>query len=156
MNYKSCLDVAIILAIKAGEHLRSDFNRESGLRGHVDHSPVDNEAEAIIRQGLSDAYPDFGQLGEELPELDRPGHDEQQHVWAIDPNDGTRAFLQGWRGSAVSIGLLCRDLPVLGVVYAYAERAGLDDLIAWAEGQPLPYNGSIINPDVRHQLSVPK
>ena len=41
-------------------------------------------------------------------------------VWLVDPNDGTRDYLKGRRGSAVSIALLVRGLPRLGVVYAFA------------------------------------
>src|SRR5262249_5449979 len=59
-----------------------------------------------------------------------------------DPNDGTRAFLKGWRGPAVSIGALRDGVPILGVVYAYAwPDSGAGDLIAWAEGCPLTRNG---------------
>ena len=60
----------------------------------------------------------------------------------VDPNDGTRAYLKGFRGSAVSIGLLCDGVPVLGVVFAYAAPDNRGDLFGWAEGcGPLLRNG---------------
>ncbi|MEQ1528550.1 MAG: inositol monophosphatase family protein [Methylococcales bacterium] len=147
MNYQHCLDVAISAALEAGQLLRNDFNRSGGPSGQDAHSPADNDAEALIRQRLTAAFPDFGQRGEELGDLNKAAQDAQLHIWSIDPNDGTSAFIKGWRGAAVSIGLLRAGLPVLGVVYAYAERSGLGDLIAWAEGQPLTRNGENIAVD---------
>ena len=40
------------------------------------------------------------------------------YCWVVDPHDGTRAFLEGKRGSAVSIALLRHGTPILAVVYA--------------------------------------
>jgi ADP-ribosylglycohydrolase len=60
----------------------------------------------------------------------------------VDPNDGTSAYLKGYRGSAVSIALLRDGMPVLGVVNAYAAPDNDGDLFAWAEGcGPLHRNG---------------
>ncbi len=53
------------------------------------------------------------------------------YCWVVDPHDGTRAFLEGRRGSAVSVGLLLHGIPVLGVVYAPlvpGSRSGPDRL----------------------------
>ena len=49
--------------------------------------------------------------------------------WIVDPNDGTSEFLKGARGPSVSIALVIGDLPVLGVVYAYAAPDDRGDLI---------------------------
>ena len=57
-----------------------------------------------------------------------------QPVWLVDPNDGTRDYLVGRRGSAVSIGLVHEGRPVLGVVFAFAYPDDEGDLFAWAEG----------------------
>lgn len=60
----------------------------------------------------------------------------------MDPNDGTRDYLEGRRGSSVSIGLVAGGLPVLGVVFAFAYPDDDGDLFAWAQGQgPLLRNG---------------
>ena len=62
--------------------------------------------------------------------------------WLVDPNDGTRDYLVGRRGSAVSIGLLVDRRPVLGVVFAFAYPDDDGDFFAWAEGcGPLRRNG---------------
>jgi ADP-ribosylglycohydrolase/fructose-1,6-bisphosphatase/inositol monophosphatase family enzyme len=146
IDYQLQLQAAITAAQAAGDLLRQDFNRPGGPSGQDAHSPSDNEAEAIIRQQLSAAFPDYGQRGEELGYLNKPAQDANQHIWSIDPNDGTSAYIKGWRGAAVSIALLRQGVPVLGVVYAYSELSGFGDLIAWAEGQPLTRNGVVVNP----------
>ena len=65
-----------------------------------------------------------------------------QPIWLVDPNDGTRDYLVGRRGSAVSIGLVRDGRPVLGVVFAFAYPDDAGDLFAWAEGTgPLRRNG---------------
>ncbi|WP_348530034.1 inositol monophosphatase family protein [Pseudomonas sp. BN606] len=53
----------------------------------------------------------------------------------MDPNDGTRDFLQGHLGSAISVGLLRECVPVLGVVFAPLTAHGTD-CMAWAEVAP--------------------
>ncbi|MCY2991196.1 MAG: hypothetical protein NTY19_25460 [Planctomycetota bacterium] len=42
---------------------------------------------------------------------------DTEHIWLVDPNDGTSAYLKGWRGSAVSLALVRQGVLVLGVVY---------------------------------------
>ena len=60
----------------------------------------------------------------------------------MDPNDGTRDYLKGRRGSAVSIGLLLGEVPRVGVVFAFAYPDDEGDLFAWAEGcGPVTRNG---------------
>ena len=118
-----------------------------GPRGAGEHAHADEEAEARIRDRLLTATPDWSYRGEETEwQEGEDGH----HVWLVDPNDGTAAYLKGWRGSAVSIGLLRDGVPVLGVVYAFAAPDNAGDLVAWAEGcGPLRRNG---DPVERGQL----
>jgi ADP-ribosylglycohydrolase len=65
----------------------------------------------------------------------------------VDPNDGTRDYLEGRRGSAISIALLVRGVPRLGVVLAFASPDNAGDLFTWAEGcGPLLRNGRRVEP----------
>ena len=50
----------------------------------------------------------------------QPGRRGRARAGSSIPNDGTRDYLVGRRGSAVSIGLLVEGRPVLGVVFAFA------------------------------------
>ena len=75
-------------------------------------SEVDHAAEEAIIEVLRNAYPDHGFLGEEGGEI--PGTSE--HVWIIDPLDGTTNFLHGIPHFAVSIGLKHRNRLEVGVI----------------------------------------
>ncbi|MBN1673116.1 MAG: ADP-ribosylglycohydrolase family protein [Kiritimatiellae bacterium] len=141
MIYNQHLQLAIETARSAGALLRAEFHRPNGPRGHGEKAPIDAETEECIRNALGSAYPSYGYRGEELGESKRPG-DRGEHLWLVDPNDGTSTFLPGYRGSAVSIALLRAGEPVLGVVYAFAAPDDNGDLLAWAEGcGPLTRNG---------------
>lgn len=139
MELSRALEVALGAAVAAGDLLRADFHRPGGPRGHVDKAEADLEAERLIRGALLQAFPDWGYLGEETgAAAGRPG----APVWLVDPNDGTREYLKGRRGSSVSIGLLVERRPVLGVVFAFGYPDDRGDLFAWAEGcGPLRRNG---------------
>jgi ADP-ribosylglycohydrolase/fructose-1,6-bisphosphatase/inositol monophosphatase family enzyme len=133
------LEVAEAAAREAGDLLRRDFQRPDGPRGAGEKADADTEAEWLIRRRVLDAFPGWGYLGEETGrQAGAPGHP----VWLVDPNDGTRDYLKGWRGSAVSIGVVRDGMPVLGVVFAFGYPDDDGDLFAWAEGcGPLRRNG---------------
>ncbi len=155
MNLEPALAAAIDAAHAAGAMLRADFHRPGGARGHDDKAEADTEAEREIRGRLLKAFPDWGFLGEETG---RVGAAPGQPVWLVDPNDGTRDYLKGRRGSSVSIGLAIGGRPVLGVVYAFAYPDDDGDLFAWAEGcGPVRRNGvpvAVAHPDALDALSI--
>jgi ADP-ribosyl-[dinitrogen reductase] hydrolase len=137
-RYRNALDAAVDAAREAGELLREEFHRAGGPRGSGGHAVIDELAERQIRQRILAAFP-AAYLGEETGSS-RGG--DAGHVWLVDPNDGTSAYLKGWRGSAVSIALLRRGELVLGVVYSPCYPDDQGDLFAWAEGcGPVTRNG---------------
>lgn len=141
-RYQGALDVALRAAREAGALLREEFYRPGGPRGNTDKAPSDREAEALIRNHLFAHSEEYGFRGEEDPTFNRLPKDPERHFWLVDPNDGTAAFYQGYRGAAVSIALIRKDTPVLGVIYAYAEPDDEGDLFFWAEGmESLVRNG---------------
>lgn len=75
---------------------------------------VDVASEKSIAHTLLRAFPDHAMLGEESAGLQgRPGAD---HVWIVDPLDGTTNFIHGYPAYAVSIALAVRGRVELGVV----------------------------------------
>jgi 3'(2'), 5'-bisphosphate nucleotidase len=81
-----------------------------------DHSLVtnaDHEADKIIRQGLSKAFPEHAVLTEESG---MQGSPNAEYVWVVDPVDGTKAYAAGIPGYSVMIGLLKEGKPFAGVV----------------------------------------
>jgi ADP-ribosylglycohydrolase/fructose-1,6-bisphosphatase/inositol monophosphatase family enzyme len=138
------LELAIGAAREAGELLRSDLHRPGGPRGEDDKAEADTEAERVIRERLLAGLPGSGFLGEETGRA--PGL-AGEPIWLVDPNDGTRDYLRGRRGSAVSIALLVDSRPCLGVVFAFSYPDDAGDLFAWAEGcGPVMRNGRPAEP----------
>ncbi len=120
----------IAIVENAGGRLAAEFSRPEGPRGHDDKADIDVELELFLRDALLALCPGRF-VGEECGIIDAP---DAPWCWLVDPQDGTRAFLQGKRGSAVSVALLHNAVPVLGVVYAPDAPDLGPDMIAWAAG----------------------
>jgi fructose-1,6-bisphosphatase/inositol monophosphatase family enzyme len=131
VDLRAALEQATLAARRAGDVLRADFHRAGGARGAGDKADADTEAERLIRGWLLGAFLGWGFLGEETGYAS--GHPGEP-LWLVDPNDGTRDYLKGRRGSAVSIALLVRGVPRLGVVFAFGAPDDAGDLFTWAEG----------------------
>lgn len=69
----------------------------------------------LISKRLRGARPEYGWLSEET--RDNPADRTQDHVWVVDPIDGTKAFVKGDTGFCVAIARIDRGEPVAGVVY---------------------------------------
>jgi myo-inositol-1(or 4)-monophosphatase len=116
------IDTALSIAREAGEVLLERFGRLTGAeverKGPRDLVTVaDRDAEALILRALTEAFPDHGILGEEGA---RREAEPDAPTWIVDPLDGTTNFVHGIPVFAVSLGLVERGRPVLGVVHAPA------------------------------------
>ena len=132
------LPAVIDLVKQAGVWLAAEFSRPDGPRfSNNDTAPIDTEIELFLRDRLTALLP-ARFVGEEEGVL---AAEANGYCWVVDPHDGTRAFLEGRRGSAISVGLLRHGVPVLGVVYAPTSPDRGPDLIAWAEGSDITRNG---------------
>jgi ADP-ribosylglycohydrolase/fructose-1,6-bisphosphatase/inositol monophosphatase family enzyme len=152
MDLSLALRTALIAAREAGAILRADLHNPKGPSGKPpDKADADVAAESSIRARLSAAFPTWSYLGEETGRIDgAPG----APIWLVDPNDGTRDYMRGRRGSAVSIGLLYDSQPVLGVVFAFSYPDDNGDLFAWAEGCGLlRRNGRAVAPTLPTALT---
>ncbi len=153
--YGRQLAAAVSAAIGAGELLLEAFNSLGGAPGGRGKCEADTQAEKLIHGILDTRFPDYGFRGEEIPALNRfsAADPEASLRWLVDPNDGTDAYLSGRRGAAVSIGLVHGDVPVLGVVFAYAARCGRGDIFFWAQGGPLVRGGEDVSNSSRVRVS---
>jgi myo-inositol-1(or 4)-monophosphatase len=79
---------------------------------------VDLEIDLLLRQRLSALLPDAGWLSEET--ADNADRLAQPRLWVVDPIDGTRDYVRGRPGWAVSIALVEHGRPVIGVLDAPA------------------------------------
>ncbi len=113
------VNVMIKAARKAARNLLRDFgeveNLQVSTKGPGDFvSRADTKAEALIREELTEARPNYGWLGEESAEV--KGADPTRR-WIVDPLDGTTNFLHGLPHWAISIALEHKGEPVAGVIY---------------------------------------
>ena len=127
---RAILAQVIAIVQTAGGRLAAEFSLPGGPRGKDDKADIDVELELFLRDALLALCPGRF-VGEECGIIEAPG---ASYCWLVDPQDGTRAFLQGKRGSAVSVALLHNAVPVLGVVYAPDAPDLGPDMIAWATG----------------------
>ena len=77
---------------------------------------IDHAAEAAIIETLKTAYPGHGIRAEESGEQPGKGR-EKDHVWVIDPLDGTTNFIHGFPVYCVSIALMVGNRIEQAVVY---------------------------------------
>jgi myo-inositol-1(or 4)-monophosphatase len=105
------------LADRAGgvilPHFRTGFAVDHKGGGLFDPVTVaDRDAEKVIREGIAEAYPAHGILGEEFGAT----NPDAEYQWIIDPIDGTRSFIIGLPIWGTLIGLTRGGEPVLGLM----------------------------------------
>lgn len=136
------LTIARRAAEDAGRFLQRAFRdlgkiqiHEKGRGDFV--SIADQQAEQIIRTTLAEKYPDHAILGEEYGSM---SEQTSEYQWIIDPLDGTANFIHGLPHFSISIGLLKRGTPEIGLVY----NPITDDLYTAAKGEGAQLNGQKI------------
>ena len=110
-------DVCARVADYALERQAADFRRWHKPGG----SPVcevDLSVNKRLRAALGELDPDAGWLSEESE--DDPARAGRRRAWVLDPIDGTRDYVRGRTGWAVSVALVENGAPVLGVLAAPA------------------------------------
>lgn len=117
-SLESFLDTAIMAAHKGGAILQHFWDKkltisEKGRKGDL-VTEVDKQAEKEILRLITSKFPSHSILAEESGES---GTNENDFLWVIDPLDGTTNYAHGYPQVAVSIGLLIKGIPTVGVVY---------------------------------------
>ncbi|MBA4193213.1 MAG: inositol monophosphatase [Comamonadaceae bacterium] len=120
-NLHPMLNVAIKAARTAGAIINRAALDVESVRVSVKQTndfvtEIDQAAEAAIIETLLTAYPDHGIWAEESGQ--RPGKKGgADHVWIIDPLDGTTNFIHGFPVYCVSIALMVGNRIEQAVVY---------------------------------------
>lgn len=106
---------------QAGETLRRYFNSgDFTLRskGGVDFvTQADEEVDAFLHDNIQKKYPQTTLLTEETAPADYSSLKDVDNLWVIDPLDGTVNFSRRHPNFAISVGLVDKGIPKLGVVY---------------------------------------
>ena len=105
----------------AGSIAREMFGRTTMTR-KADSSPVtdaDHAVQAALLDAIARAYPDDAVIAEEtLAEPRRHAPiDRAERCWIVDPIDGTRNYARCYPSFVVSVALMERGRPVVGLVY---------------------------------------
>lgn len=130
------LAFALDAAWQAGRSTLAHFQTGIQAERKADDSPVtlaDREAEGLLRDLITAAWPGHAIVGEEFGQT--PGSGD--YTWIIDPIDGTKSFVSGVPLYAVLLALVQDREPVLGVMYF----PGLDEMIYASRGDGCYWNG---------------
>jgi histidinol-phosphatase len=141
------LNAALEAAQAASDLIRKAYRGNFEVSYKADASPVtevDVAAERAIKAVLKRHFPGHGFYGEEL------GREtgDAEHLWLIDPIDGTKSFVRGYPLFSVQIALMRRGELVLGVSAAPCWNGGAGETIwaernqgAWLDGRRLAVSG---------------
>jgi myo-inositol-1(or 4)-monophosphatase len=115
------LDAVSAIAAEVGAMAHASWRGDFKYWDKVPGSPVcdiDLAADALLRERLMALDPEAGWLSEET--ADSAERLNCVRVWVVDPIDGTRDYVRGREGWAVSIALVEGGRPVIGVLDAPA------------------------------------
>ncbi|GJL56966.1 MAG: inositol monophosphatase [Nitrospirales bacterium] len=118
---------AVDAAILAGKHLLSKYKRQHlemygtdtlsvsnrGLTKEITSS-LDNEADKIIINLITERHPEHNMLTEETGRIDN----DSPYTWVIDPLDGSSNYANHNPFFCVSVCLAYENIPITGVIFA--------------------------------------
>ena len=115
------LEAVSAVAAEVGAMAHASWRGDFKYWDKVPGSPVcdiDLAADALLRERLMALDPEAGWLSEET--ADSADRLNCVRVWVVDPIDGTRDYVRGREGWAVSIALVEGGRPLIGVLDAPA------------------------------------
>ncbi|NJM15788.1 MAG: inositol monophosphatase [Bacteroidales bacterium] len=132
---------AIKIVEDCGNYIRTEsakFSGESveekGKHNYVTH--VDKASELMLVERLAALIPAAGFIAEEGTSNKK----SDEYNWVIDPLDGTTNFIHGLPPYSISVGLIYKGMPVLGIVHEIFTKEmfyAWEDGGAWLNGQPI-------------------
>lgn len=136
------LDIAIEASQKAGKLILELFSRDIVVTIKSNQSIVteaDLKADSLIKNIIKESFPTHNILSEESGRDDH----SSDYLWVVDPLDGSTNFSVKNPFFAVSIGLLRKSQPLIGVVYSPFQ----DELFTAEIDKGAYLNGQIITVD---------
>ncbi len=122
VDLQHILTRATAWAREAGELARARQGSDFSASTKSDQSlvtEVDIQLQKLIVDHVAHEFPEHGILAEEdaLISSGATGRSSAEYYWVIDPLDGTRNFVHGLPFYCVSIALMERGVPVVGVIH---------------------------------------
>jgi myo-inositol-1(or 4)-monophosphatase len=155
---ESLLDAVSAVATEIGAMAHASWRGDFKYWDKTPGSPVsdiDLAADALLRERLMAIDPEAGWLSEET--ADSAERLNCVRVWVVDPIDGTRDYVRGREGWAVSIALVEGGRPLIGVLDAPARgehwraQAGQG---ATRNGEPIRASNRLLLPGSRVPADV--
>ena len=109
------IDAAKRAGLIAGKHWTRDPQIWDKPGGHGPVTEADLEIDAMLRESLTTARPGYGWLSEETE--DGAERLTRDHVFIVDPIDGTRSFIDGQKNFAHSLAVTHKGQVTAAVVY---------------------------------------
>ena len=139
---KNELKIAKDSAVEAGSIILNYYKADYEIKDKSYHNPVttaDHAADKVLKEILTDSFPDYGWLSEET--IDSKLRLKKEKVWVVDPLDGTKEFIEGVPHFVVSVALVENGIPIIGVLYNPVTK----ELFSAAKGIGAKLNGKVIN-----------
>ncbi len=111
---------------------------------------ADLAVDGFLRRELGALLPTAGWLSEET--ADDPTRLDKDLIWLVDPIDGTRDFLRGRTGWAVSAALISRGRPLVGMLAAPARGQAGGELWVAVAGRGASRQGERLTASARTLL----
>lgn len=108
---------------------------------------ADLAVDAFLKRELKTLLPAAGWLSEET--VDDADRLKRDLIWLVDPIDGTRDFIHGRKGWAVSVALISAGKPLIGMLAAPAQG---EEWLSLA-GQGATRNGEVLKASKRSDFS---
>ncbi|KAJ7897214.1 hypothetical protein B0H14DRAFT_2677365 [Mycena olivaceomarginata] len=103
----------------------------------------DVRVEELVKKEIAQKYPTFKFIGEESYSAGSRPPLTDEPTFCVDPIDGTTNFIHGFPFVCISLGLIYKRRPVLGVIYnpfldhLYTGIKGKNSYLTKGKGQPL-------------------
>lgn len=151
-DLKAILEFTTTLARKAGELILegSEAIRAVSAKSNVNEkknsvdlvTEYDVRVEELVKKELGIKYPNFKFIGEESYSAGSRPPLTDEPTFCVDPIDGTTNFVHGFPFACISLGLIYKRRPVLGVIYnpflnhLYSGVKGQGSHLSQANGEP--------------------
>lgn len=152
LNYEEILEKVKPIVLEAGKFIKEAFDSREIINKTVEIkdgnsadlvTEVDKKVEQSLNKKLKELFPTFLFVGEETVSASptKKCNITDQPTWVIDPVDGTTNFVHGFPFVCISVGLVVKKDPVMGIIYNPVLNnfySGIKGKGSFVDGKKLP------------------